>query len=158
MVEARGIASGQRVERSTTVINHSQPAEDGRGPTRSTWRWLNLRAGTGITWTGALVCRVTLLRWQLRQSLDHARASEAIEGHRNRRERRVLVVLPLGCARPCTESKTCRRRCTGTKTLGYPREKSQRRRWGPTSLTLNLGSEASCLTSAHFNCSEGRML
>ena len=51
-VEAMGMASGHLVERSTMVKRYSAPAEGGKGPTRSTWRWLNLLAGTGMTWTG----------------------------------------------------------------------------------------------------------
>jgi hypothetical protein len=35
-VEARGIASGQREQRSTMVNRWGKPAEEGRGPTRST--------------------------------------------------------------------------------------------------------------------------
>jgi hypothetical protein len=35
-VEARGIASGQREQRSTMVNRYVKPPEEGRGPTRST--------------------------------------------------------------------------------------------------------------------------
>ena len=96
VVEAKGMASGHLVLRSTTVKRYSQPPETGRGPTRSTWRWLNLRAGTGICWTGALLCKVTLERWQLRHSLDQESASAAMEGHKNRRDNKALVVRLLG--------------------------------------------------------------
>ena len=44
-VEAMGMASGHLVVRSTMVNRYSAPAEGGKGPTRSTWRWLNLLAG-----------------------------------------------------------------------------------------------------------------
>ena len=110
VMEVMGMASGHLVVRSTTVNKYSAPAEGGKGPTRSTWRWLHLLAGTGMACTGVFEWRVTLPRWQSRQVLDQARESEAIEGHRNRREMRALVVRPLGWARPWTESKTCRRR------------------------------------------------
>ncbi len=36
VVEAKGMASGQRVERSTMVKRWVKPPDEGRGPTRST--------------------------------------------------------------------------------------------------------------------------
>ena len=52
-VSASGIASGQRVLRSTRVRTEVTPPLDFRGPTRSRWTWENLRTGTGISSTGA---------------------------------------------------------------------------------------------------------
>ena len=42
------------------------------------------------------MCKVTLERWQLRHSLDQESASAAMEGHKNRRDNKALVVRPLG--------------------------------------------------------------
>ena len=86
VVEAKGMASGHLVLRSTTMNKYSQPPETGRGPTRSTCRWLNFLAGTGICWTGALLCKVTLERWQIKHSLDQERVSVDIDGHKKRQE------------------------------------------------------------------------
>lgn len=62
VVEDMGMASGHLVVRSTMVKRYSAPAEGGKGPTRSTWRWLNLLAGTGMACTGAFEWRVILPR------------------------------------------------------------------------------------------------
>ena len=51
-VEDMGMALGHLVVRSMMVKRYSAPVEGGKGPTWSTWRWLNL-AGTGMNWTGA---------------------------------------------------------------------------------------------------------
>ena len=61
---------------STCSINDGEqlnvyPQDWGRGPTRSTWIWENLRPGTGICWMGDLIWVWILLRWQSRQDWDH---------------------------------------------------------------------------------------
>jgi hypothetical protein len=71
-----GTASSHLVDLSIIVNRYLKPsAEVGRGPTKSTWMWLNLLAGTGIGSVAAGGCLVTLPRWQSWQSLHHLETS-----------------------------------------------------------------------------------
>ena len=64
-VSDRGMASNQRVERSTMVSRWLWPeVEDGRGPTRSRWTCAKRRSGAGKADKGAVNCLVVFALWQ----------------------------------------------------------------------------------------------
>ena len=71
VVDWRGIVSGHLLFLSTMVNRNVYPQDWGRGSTRSTWIWENLRPGTGICWMGDLIWVWILLCWQSRQDWDH---------------------------------------------------------------------------------------
>ncbi len=53
----RGTASNHLVDLSMMVSRYTCPSEEaGRGPTKSTCTWENLRAGMGMACTGAAGC------------------------------------------------------------------------------------------------------
>jgi hypothetical protein len=53
----RGTASNHLVDLSMMVSRYTCPSEEaGRGPTKSTCTWENLRAGMGMACTGAVGC------------------------------------------------------------------------------------------------------
>ena len=57
-----GMASGQRVKRSTAVRQYLNPADVGKGPTRSMWMCRNRAAGSVKSPKGVTVCLVILER------------------------------------------------------------------------------------------------
>ena len=59
-ISGRGIASGQRENRSTKVNKYRQPSDLGRGPTKSIYRLPNLLVAVGYIITADLVCLPTL--------------------------------------------------------------------------------------------------
>jgi hypothetical protein len=68
VMSGMGMASGQRVKRSTAVRQYVWPSDVGRGPTRSMWTWRNLAAGGVKSPSGVTVWRETLERWHDWQS------------------------------------------------------------------------------------------
>ena len=58
---AKGIASNHLLDRSMMVNRYRKPSlETVRGPTKSTWMWEKRCVGTGMGWTAAGGCLVTL--------------------------------------------------------------------------------------------------
>jgi hypothetical protein len=102
-----GTASNQRVDLSIIVIMYLKPAADvGRGPTKSTCRWLNLLSGTGIACTATVACVVTLARWQCWQSRHHLVASVAIPRHTTHLDNNRFVARMPGWAKLCIRLNT----------------------------------------------------
>ena len=57
VMSAIGIASGQRVKRSTHVSKYVKPFEGGNGPTISRCIWSNRASGVAKMENGVTVCR-----------------------------------------------------------------------------------------------------
>ena len=74
VVPDKGTASGQRVVLSMIVKMCVAAAETGRGPTISTWMFVNLLCGTAICSGWSRMCFCTFPFWQPRQ----ARAASAM--------------------------------------------------------------------------------
>ena len=127
-----GIASGQRVERSTTVRRYLWSSEGGRGPTTSTWMCEKRRSGVLKVPTPDSVCLLTLAAWQARHERDQDLESLASPCHTNFWRRSFVVTRADGCEIPWMVSKTCRRRDGGTQGRGRLELISQRR-WLPSS-------------------------
>jgi hypothetical protein len=124
----RGTASSQRVVLSTMVKMYRNPSsEAGRGPTKSTCTWLNLRRGIGMASTEARGCLVTFARWQATQSLHHEAISARIPGQTKRADTILRVALIPGWATPWIDLKTSNLSASGTKGLHRPVEQSHSR-------------------------------
>jgi len=91
-----------------------KPPEDGRGPTKSTCMWENLRCGTSIWSGGECAWRRILPRWQDWHSLVHLLMSAAILPQTNLSDIIRREALAPGWATPCMAEKTGKRRGTGT--------------------------------------------
>ena len=123
-ISGRGIASGQRLNRSTTVRRYFIPSHSGNGPTRSTCIWPNRRVAAGNTVTGALMCLPIFDLWQRSQVRHHARTSERIPGQTKLEEICFRVGRVPEWLSPCRASKTALRNERGTSGRGRPIEVS----------------------------------
>ena len=56
VMSVRGMASGQRVNRSTQVRRYAYPLDGGSGPTKSMWMTLKQASGLGKVDNGEVVC------------------------------------------------------------------------------------------------------
>jgi len=65
VMSGRGKASSQWVQRSTALREYWNPAEDGRGPTRSMCMWRKQAVGRGKSPKGMTVWQETLECWQV---------------------------------------------------------------------------------------------
>jgi hypothetical protein len=71
-----GRASTQRDDLSTTVNRYLLPqVAAGRGPTMSTWMWVNRLAGMAMGWDAAVCCLESLALSHCWQFLTHAATS-----------------------------------------------------------------------------------
>ncbi len=86
---------------SMMVKSYLNPsAEVGSGPTKSTWRCVNPRSGTGMLCVAATSCHVTYPLWQVWQSRHHPATSEVHPCHTNLLDTRRLVARMPGCTSP----------------------------------------------------------
>ena len=99
----------------------------GSGPTRSMCTWAKRRLGMGMGMARRCTCLCILPRWHLAHSLVHCVTSLAIPGQTKREETSLRVARMPGWPMPCMESKTVRRKETGTKGLYVPVVVSQKR-------------------------------
>ena len=95
-----GIASGQRVDRSTIVKRYLKDCEGGRGPTMSTCMCPNRRLGWGKEPIPDSVCRCTFDLWHARHALVQFLASLEMESQMNFSFINFAVERLEGWARP----------------------------------------------------------
>ena len=83
LISISGMASGQRVKRSTQVSRYLKPSAYSRGPTISICMWSNLSvASSNLPKTG-LLCRDILAVWQPLQERHHLAISVFISCQTN---------------------------------------------------------------------------
>ena len=119
-----GIASGQQVNRSTTVSRYLKPWDSGSGPTRSMWTWSKCLA-VGSNWCkGALVCVWTFDLWQFKHVFAQYVTCLFNPCQTNLVDTSFLVTLAPGWDKVWTVSKTLRLQASGTMGLAEPVETS----------------------------------
>ena len=109
-----GMASGQRVKRSTAVRQYLKPSDVGSGPTMSMCMCWNRDVGRAKSPSGVVVCLDIFDRWQDWHPRAQVRQSFCTPGHTYRWEMSFAVALVPRWPRPCRESNTCRRMVAGT--------------------------------------------
>jgi len=110
----RGMASGQRVKRSTAVRQYLKPSDVRSGPTMPICTCWNWDVGRAKSPSGMVVCLNIFDRWQGWHACAQVWQSFCTPGHTNRWEMSLAVALVLRCPQSWRESKTCHRRVLGT--------------------------------------------
>ena len=95
-MEDKGTPSSHLLVLSIMVKRNVKPCLDGRGPTRSTWTWENLRVGTGIGETVEWTWVEILDFWQEIHDFAHEPTSLDIPGQTNLDEINLLEALTPG--------------------------------------------------------------
>jgi hypothetical protein len=128
-----GRASSQRDDLSTTVNRYLLPqVAAGRGPTMSTWMWVNRLAGMAIGWTAAVCCLEALALSHCWQFLTHAATSLLRPRHITLAAMSRLVARVPACASSWKAANTAARSTSGTSGRTPPLETSQRSSTPPT--------------------------
>ena len=88
-ISTSGMASGQRVKRSTQVSRYLKPSAYGRGPTILICTWSNLSVGLSNLPKTGLLWRDTLAVWQPLQERHHLTISILIPCQTNGIDQRL---------------------------------------------------------------------
>ncbi len=132
-MSAMGRASSQCDDLSTTVNRYLLPqVAAGRGPTMSTWMWVNRLAGMAMGWTAAVCCLEALALSHCWQFLTHAVTSLLRPRYITLAAMSRLVASVPAWASPWKAANTAGRSTSGTSGLTHPLETSQRSSTPPT--------------------------
>ena len=106
-ISTSGMASSQRVKRSTQVSRYLKPSAYGRGPTISICTWSNLSVGSANLPRTGLLWRDILAVWQPLQERHYLVISIFIPCQTNLVLISCFVALCDGWLNPCKFEKTC---------------------------------------------------
>ena len=153
-MSTRGMAIGQRVNRSTAVRRYLNPLLLGR-VTRSRFKCSKRLLGTINSPIGGVMCRVTLACWHWRHSLAHFEQSSLIEGQTTLLATVCRVRSTPGCPNPWRTSKIRLRSENGTYGRAGPLLMSTSMFLAPMSTLFQLRPDLESLLSRSNSGSSG---